>query len=232
MISDVFTFVTSAFYKNFFWAVSASFFWGILSILLSPCHLSSIPLIVGFMNKYDKLTTKQAFFISLIFSIGILITIALVGIITALSGRIAGDIGKNGYYIIAGIFILIGLYLMELINIPFFEFDGSLLNKFKKGLMASFILGIIFGVALGPCTFAYIAPLLAIVFNVSAKKFIFGIILLLVYAIGHCSVIVFAGTFTEVVRKYLNWNEKSKGIVITKKACGILIIISGIYLIF
>lgn len=31
-------------------AIAGSFIWGILSILLSPCHLSSIPLIVGFVN--------------------------------------------------------------------------------------------------------------------------------------------------------------------------------------
>ena len=230
MIADIFIFVSTSLSKSGFLSLFAAFLWGILSILLSPCHLSSIPLIVGFMNKYEKVSTRKAFYISFIFSIGILITIIAVGFITALTGRIAGDIGKTGNLIVAGIFVLIGLYLMEIIKLSDFSFGKSFFNRSGNGIFAAFLLGIIFGVALGPCTFAYLAPLLAVIFNVSTKKFLFGILLLIVYAIGHCSVIVFAGTFTEIVRKYLNWNEKSKGTLILKRICGSLIILSGLYI--
>jgi cytochrome c biogenesis protein CcdA len=41
----------------------------------------------------------------------------------------------------------------------------------RKGLLASFVLGLIFGVALGPCTFAYMAPMLAVTFKVAADQF-------------------------------------------------------------
>jgi cytochrome c-type biogenesis protein len=54
---------------------------------------------------------------------------------------------------------------------------------------------------------------------------------LLAYGIGYCTVLVLAGTFTEVVEHYLHWSEKSKGEVILKKACGILVILGGGYLI-
>jgi cytochrome c-type biogenesis protein len=70
------------------------------------------------------------------------------------------------------------------------------------------------------------------VFNVASTKLLFAVSLILAYAVGHCSVIVFAGTFTEVVQRYLNWNESSKGAVILKKACGVLVIAGGLYLIF
>ena len=30
----------------------------------------------------------------------------------------------------------------------------------------------------------------------------------------------------------MNWNEKSKGAVILKKVCGILVLLGGLYLIF
>ncbi len=56
--------------------------------------------------------------------------------------------------------------------------------------------------------------------------------LLLLYGIGHCSVIVLAGTFTEAVQHYMNWNEKSKGAVVVKKICGILVILGGVWLIY
>jgi len=45
-------------------------------------------------------------------------------------------------------------------------------------------------------------------------------------------IIVLAGTFAEIVQRYLNWNEKSKGTALVKKICGILVILGGIYLIW
>jgi cytochrome c-type biogenesis protein len=126
---------------------------------------------------------------------------------------------------------VIGLHLLEIIEIPFIGKTNQPVFR-KKGILAAFILGLIFGVALGPCTFAYMAPMLGIVFTVSATQFLFAFLLLLFYGIGHCSVIIFAGTFTEVIQRYLNWNKDSNGMLIVKKICGLLVILGGIYLIW
>ncbi|MFH1575990.1 MAG: cytochrome c biogenesis protein CcdA [Candidatus Margulisiibacteriota bacterium] len=211
-------------------AVLAAFIWGILSILLSPCHLASLPLIVGFVDGQGKITAWRAFLISLLFSTGILISIAVIGLITGLMGRILGDIGGWSNYFVGAVFIFVGLALLDIIPFPGFGL-GSQPSYQKKGALAAFILGLIFGVALGPCTFAYMAPILAAVFNLSAADLLFGLVLIAAYAVGHCSVIVLAGTSTEMVQHYLNWNERSKGTVIVKRICGILVILGGIYLI-
>ncbi len=213
-----------------FIALAASFIWGVLSILLSPCHLASIPLIVGFIDKQGKISTKRAFWISFLFAAGILITIGLVGAITAAAGRMMGDVGRYGNYIVAAIFFLVGLHLLDVIPMPFS--GPAQVGMKQKGLFAAFILGLIFGIALGPCTFAYMAPMLAVTFRVASSNITYGISLLVAYGIGHCSVIVFAGTFTELVQHYLNWNEKSKGAVILKKICGVLVLAAGLYLIY
>ncbi|MFC1692433.1 cytochrome c biogenesis CcdA family protein [Candidatus Latescibacterota bacterium] len=212
-------------------ALIGSFLWGILSIILSPCHLASIPLIVGFIDNQGRVSTRRAFIIASFFSIGILLTIAIIGVITGLFGRILGDIGSFGNYFVAVIFFLVGLYLLEIIPLPFLGQSGQPSLK-KKGLLAAFILGLIFGIALGPCTFAFMAPMLGIVFTVASTKLLFAISLILAYAFGHCSVIIFAGTFTGIIQNYLNWNERSKGAVILKKVCGILVLLGGIYLIY
>jgi cytochrome c-type biogenesis protein len=229
MFASLFSWLTNSLYSVPIVALSASFLWGILSVLLSPCHLASIPLIIGFIDDQGKISTKRAFLLSFLFSLGILITIGLIGVITSACGRMLGDVGSWGNYFVAVIFFLVGLHLLGVIPMPW---SGN--NKIgikKKGLIASFLLGLIFGIALGPCTFAYMAPMLGIAFSVSATKMWYGILLLFFYGIGHCSVIVFAGTFTEIVQKYLNWNKKSKGAVILKKICGVLVILGGIYLI-
>jgi len=74
--------------------------------------------------------------------------------------------------------------------------------------------------------------MLGIVFTVSTTQFLYGAALLFAYGIGHCSVIIFAGTFTEIIQNYLNWNESSRGVGVVKKICGALVILGGIYLIW
>ena len=231
MIVTVFEWLSNSIQSNLMIALTASLLWGMLSILLSPCHLASIPLIVAFIGEQGKMSTKRAFWLAVSFSLGILTTITAIGLITGLLGRMLGDIGSYGNYIVAIIFFIIGLHLLEIIQLPFLAKTNQPAFQ-KKGLLAAFGLGFIFGIALGPCTFAYMAPMLGIVFTVSATQFFYGVLLLLFYGIGHCSVIIFAGTFTEIVQKYLNWNEKSKGTVLIKKTCGILIILGGMYLIW
>lgn len=211
-------------------ALSAAFVWGILSILLSPCHLASIPLIVGFIDEQGRISTKRAFWISLLFATGILVTIAAIGGLTAAAGRIMGDLGPYANYFIALIFFIVGLHLLGVIPMPG-SGPGQVKLK-RRGALAAFILGLVFGIALGPCTFAYMAPLLGIVFKTGAEQPVYAGSLLLVYGIGHCSVIVLAGTFTEVVQHYLNWSDKSKGALVLKKICGLLVLLGGLYLIY
>jgi cytochrome c-type biogenesis protein len=230
MLEYLFTVLSSAVGGSPAIALSASFAWGVLSILLSPCHLSSIPLIVGFIDEQGRISTKRAFSIALLFSLGLMISIAVIGFITALAGRMIGDVGRYGNYFVAGIFFLVGLHLFDLIPMPW-SGPARIVMK-RRGLLAAFILGFVFGIALGPCTFAYMAPILSITFQLSASQMWYGVLLLLFYAVGHCSVIVFAGTFTEVVQRYLNWNENSKGLVIVKRVCGALVILGGFYLLY
>ena len=222
--------MTRAVESTWFVAIAASFVWGILSILLSPCHLASIPLIVGFIDEQGRISTKRAFWISTLFAVGILITIGAIGVVTAAAGRMMGDVGKYGNYFVAVIFFVVGLHLLGVIPTPW-SGQGQIGMK-RKGLLAALILGLVFGIALGPCTFAYMAPMLGVTFKLASTNLAYGILLLLVYGIGHCSVIVFAGTFTEVVQRYMNWNEKSKGAVILKKICGVLVLLGGLYLIY
>ena len=230
MIQELFTNLSRAIEGSPTVAITASVAWGILSILLSPCHLASIPLIIGFIDEQGSITTRRAFSISLLFSVGILITIGLIGVATALAGRMMGDVGKWGNYAVAVIFFIVGLHLLDIIPLKFA--GPGQVNMKRKGLLAALILGLIFGVALGPCTFAFMAPMLAITFKLSATNCLYGALLLFMYGVGHCSVIVLAGTSYEWIEHYLKWSEASKGAVRIKKVCGVLVILGGLWLIY
>lgn len=230
MLEGFFIFLTDAVSGTPGIAIGASFIWGVLSLILSPCHLSSIPLIVGFIDEQGRISTKRAFLIALLFSAGLMVSIAVIGLFTALAGRMMGDVGIYGNYFVAGVFFLVGLHLLDIIPMSW-SGPGNIGIK-RKGMLASFILGLIFGIALGPCTFAYMAPMLSITFQLAGTQIWYGIMLLLSYAVGHCSIIVIAGTFTELVQQYLNWNEQSRGPVLIRKICGILVMIGGFYMIY
>ena len=229
-MTELFTYLTHAVEGNVAIAITAAFLWGILSIVLSPCHLASIPLIVGFIDQQGRMSTKRAFVISSLFAAGILVTIAAVGAITAAAGRMMGDVGRYGSYFVAVIFMLVGLHLLDVIPLPF-SGPGQV-NMKRRGLWAALILGLVFGIALGPCTFAYMAPVLAVTFKTGSSSPVYAGLLLLAYGVGHCGVIVAAGTSSELVQKYLNWNEKSRGTLIVKRVCGALVIVGGLYLLY
>jgi cytochrome c-type biogenesis protein len=229
-MEQLFTTLTHAVESTWAIALGAAFVWGILSILLSPCHLASIPLIVGFVDGQGRISTKRAFIISILFSVGILFTIGVIGVFTAALGRMMGDIGRYGNYFVALVFFAVGLNLLGVIPMPWSAPDKVGLKR--KGMLAAFILGLVFGIALGPCTFAFMAPMLGVTFKLAATNLLYGVFLLVVYGLGHCSVIVLAGTCTGLVQRYMNWNEKSRGAIILKKICGVLVLLGGLYLIY
>ena len=211
-------------------ALGAAAGWGVLSNLLSPCHLASIPLIVGFIDSQGRMSTARAFLVSLLFASGILVTIGLIGVATAAAGRMMGDVGRYGNYFVAVIFFVVGLHLIGVIPMPW-SGPGQVGMK-RRGLLAALVLGLVFGVALGPCTFAFMAPVLGVAFRTGAEHPLYAAALLLAYGVGHCSVIVAAGTSTEGVQRFLNWNETSKGVAWVKRVCGILVIFGGLWMIY
>ena len=230
MILDLFTGLSSMLSSSPGIALAGAFFWGIASILLSPCHLASIPLVVGYIDSQRDMRTSRAALISTFFSMGILITIVLIGILTGFFGRMMGDIGQYGNVIVAIIMVCMGLYLLGIIPVPFLDNGISQPGMKKRGLFGAFFLGLFFGLALGPCTFAYMAPVLGVAFTVASVNLLYAVSLVMAYAAGHCMVIILAGTFTGLVQHILEWNEDSKGAVILKKICGILVVIAGIYM--
>jgi cytochrome c-type biogenesis protein len=229
-MGELFATLTDAVHASAPIAMGAAFVWGVLSILLSPCHLASIPLVVAYISRQGADTGKRAFTYAVVFAVGILVTIAIIGAITAALGRMLGDVGRYVNYALALIFLLLGLHFLGVIPMPWSGSGPA--GPRKKGMLGAFILGLIFGIGVGPCTFAYMAPMLGVTLKVAASNWFYGVALLLLYGIGHCSVIVLAGTSAQLVQRYLNWQEGSRGAVLLRQACGVLVILGGAYLIY
>ena len=211
-----------------YFAAIGCFVWGMISVLLSPCHLASIPLIVGYVGGQKKMVhPRQAGLYSVLFTAGLFLTIALIGIICALLGRMLGDVG-NYWQILIGI-ILIWVAL-GMLGVEKCSMSGSLLYKLNlKGLFGAFVLGLAYGVLSGSCTFGFIAPILAII--TVQEKVITGILYIILFATGHCLPIVIAGSSTAVVKKLLEnstWNGAGHWF---RKLAGSTIALLGVYFI-
>ena len=201
-------------------AALGCFLWGMISVAFSPCHLASIPLIVAYVGGQEQtVEIRQAGYYSFAFSSGLFITIALVGIICAILGRMLGDVG-NYWHILVGLVLLwvaLGMFGVEKCSM-----SGSLLYRLNlKGIFGAFALGLAYGVLSGSCTFGFIAPILAII--TVQQKVATGILFILLFAIGHCLPIVIAGSSTAAVRRVLenkawqgagNWFRKGAGVFI------------------
>jgi cytochrome c-type biogenesis protein len=122
-----------------------------------------------------------------------------------------------------------GLYLMDVIALPSFGLD--LRPTRSRGFGAAFTLGLLFGVALGPCTFAFMAPVIGVVFHTATTDIRLGLILFAAFAVGHCGVIAGAGSLATTVQRYLKWTGHSRATVWLRRVCGFLVVLGGIYLI-
>ena len=211
-------------------ALSASLGWGILSVILSPCHLASIPLIVGIMSEQTGMTVGRAFRTALLFSLGVLSSIALIGAITAALGRMLGNIGGWVNYLVAAVFFIMGLHLLDVIPLPIGGPAG--MPTARRGYLAALGIGFVYGVALGPCTFAYMAPVLAVAFKAGATAPLFAAGLFTAFGLGHCTVITAAGTSVKRVQDYLKWSEDSRAMLIGRRACGVLVLAGGLYFLY
>jgi cytochrome c-type biogenesis protein len=209
-------------------AAVGCFAWGMISVLFSPCHLASIPLIVAYVGGQEQaVNPKQAGIYSSFFTLGLFISIALIGVVCTLLGRMLGNVG-NFWQILVGV-VLIWVAL-GMLGVEKCSMSGSLLYRLNlKGLSGAFVLGLAYGILSGSCTFGFIAPILAII--TIQKQIATGIFYILLCAVGDCRPIVVAGSSTAAVRKLMGkraWRDTGNWF---RCAAGIVIILMGVYFI-
>ena len=209
-------------------AALGCFAWGMISVLFSPCHLASIPLIVAYVGGQQKaVNPKEAGVYSAAFTLGLFITIALIGIICALLGRMLGDVGDYWQVLIGAVLIWVALGML---GIEKCSMSGSLLDRLNfKGIFGAFGLGLGYGILSGSCTFGFIAPILALI--TVQQKVATGILFILLFAIGHCLPIVVAGSSTAAVRRLIENRTWQGAGGWFRKGVGVMISLLGLYFI-
>ncbi len=204
-------------------AFGVVFLAGVLSSA-SPCVHATIPLVVGFVGGYSEGDRWKAFRYSLAFILGLSLTFTAFGAAAGLLGTMFGTLG--GWWLVAAgaVAIVMGLQLVGL-----YEIQLPISREYKPkrgGLIGAFILGLFFGVVSSPCA----TPALVVILTFVATKgqVLYGVALLFTYAVGHCLLMLVAGTFTGFVEAFIKtrgvvnfsvWAKRLSGGVITAVGC-------------
>ena len=207
-------------------AAFGCFAWGMISVVFSPCHLASIPLIVAYVGGQKKiLSPREAGIYSALFTLGLFVTIAIIGTACALLGRMLGDVGPYWQVLVGGMLIWVALGMF---GVGACSSSGTLIYRLNlTGKSGAWALGLLYGILSGSCTFGFIAPILAVI-TVQARLAT-GLLFILLFAAGHCLPIAVAGSSAAAVRKVLEnslWQEAGTWF---RRTAGVFICLLGVY---
>jgi cytochrome c-type biogenesis protein len=207
-------------------ALPGAFLWGMVSVLLSPCHIASIPLLIAYVagQKIIPLPRQAARF-AVLFAVGIFITIMVVGLVCTAAGRMLGDVGPWWQ---SAVGVLLLWVAWTLFNPPQCSATGKAMDRFQmQGPWGAFVLGLGYGFLSGVCTFGFIAPILGVI--TLQEEILTGVAMLGLFGIGHCLPLVICGMFSARTMELLHSHAGRKIVQGMRKMAAMVILVLGIY---
>ena len=194
----------------------------------TPCSLSSIRLVVGSVGGVGPRDTKRSLFLSLTFAAGAAVTFTTLGVVASIAGRLMGTSASWWYILLGVLMVLMAMQIWEIFEIiP----SSYLISKnTKRGFVGAFLAGILGGIFSSPCSTPVLITLLAIV--AGKGSIVWGILLLLLYSIGHGILAIIAGTSIGWVQKLSVSEKYSKISTVIKIIMGIFILLIGLYMFY
>jgi len=195
---------------------------------VTPCALTSVPLVIGYVGGTGNNDPKRAFKLSLTFAFGMAVTFTVLGTLAALLGKLMGTSSPWWYIALGVLMLLMALQTFEIYN--FIPSTYLVSKNTKKGYIGAFIAGVLGGIFSSPCA----TPVLVVLLGIVARSgnIAWGVLLLLLYSIGHSILVLIAGTTIGFVKK-LTANKKYGAFsVILKYVMGTAILFIGFYMFY
>lgn len=194
----------------------------------TPCSLSSVPLIVGYVGGTKNTDTKRAFKLSVTFALGMAVAFTILATVASILGRLMQGAGSWWFIVLGILMILMALQTWEIYDfIPSTYLTGK---NTKKGYMGAFIAGILGGIFSSPCATPVLVVLLAIV--ASEGSVIWGVFLLLLYSLGHSVLVIIAGTSIGFVQKLTSNDKYGTASKYLKIVMGCIILLIALYMFY
>lgn len=198
---------------------------------LTPCVYPMIPVTVAFIGGNAAGGNRgRGFLLSISYVLGLALSYAALGAVAAIMGKMFGSWAASPivYIVMAVIFVLFGLSMMDMFMIPIPAFITSLAPKRKgSGALGAFSVGAVSAFVAAPCTAPIVLAILTLVAN--GQNIFYGFSLLFTFALGMGLLLVLVGTFAGALAnlpKSGAWMEK------VKKGFGVMMILVAMYFVF
>ncbi len=163
---------------------------------------------------------------SAVFSLGTAVTFVSLGVIATSAGRLMGTSSTVWYLLLGILMVLMALQTWEIYN--FIPSINLLAKNKKRGFIGAFLAGILGGIFSSPCSTPVLIAMLAIV--AGEGNLVWGIILMLLYSIGHSTLVMVAGTSVGFIQKINSNDNYKKTTSILKIIIGVVILLIGLYM--
>jgi len=205
----------------------ASFLGGLISSV-SPCSLSMLPLIIGYIGGYSDEKPLKTLLQMIFFVIGASIVFSIIGIICALTGKIF--VGSPYFaLVVASIILIMGLNILGILDFQLPVLIKEIpKNNFNNEFLYPILLGAVFALIGTPCSTPILASIMA--FATMGAKISYAVVMLFLFSIGQGLILILAGFITS---KLKNSGEKFYQISeIIMKISGVLLILVALYIYF
>jgi cytochrome c-type biogenesis protein len=194
----------------------------------TPCSLSSVPLVVGYVGGYAGNDTRRAFRFSLVFCLGMAVTFTALGTIASILGKLMQGTGSWWFIVLGILMALMALQTWEIIQI--IPQSSAMSKNPKKGYLGALLAGALGGLFASPCATPVLVVLLAIVAQKSSL--LWGVSLLLLYSIGHSILLLAAGTSIGFVNQVSSSERYGSITRIVKLVLGSMILLLAFYMFY
>jgi len=215
--------------------ILSAFILGLMTAI-SPCPLATNITATAFISK--NISSKQKVFLSgILYSIGRGFSYTALGLILyfgASKFHVARFFNQNGEKFLGPLLILIGLIMLNIIKLNYLgksNFQEKLSEKFEdKGLLGSFLIGVVFALAFCPYSGALFFGMLIPMTMASAD----GLYLPIVFAFGTgLPVILFTYLLAFTAGKIgVFYNRITKIERVMRTVAGVVFIMTGLYYVF
>ncbi|MFA9466670.1 MAG: cytochrome c biogenesis protein CcdA [Velocimicrobium sp.] len=132
--------------------------------------------------------------------------------------------------LVAGIFTSVTPCSLSTIPLVIGVVGGTGQKDTKKGYVGALLAGILGGIFSSPCSTPVLIALLAIV--ACKGSILWGVLLLLLYSIGHAVLVVIAGTSIGFVKKLTSSEKYGRFSAVLKIAMGCVILVIAFYMFY
>lgn len=216
--------------SNIYLAIPVAFAAGVISAF-SPCILTTLPLVIGYMGNSKIQNKKRGLGYSLVFTAGLSATFVILGIATALLGRVFAAYNRYIYIALSMIMIASALNLLGVIGKKAEENSCSIEEKPPvKGLLGIFSLGLFGGFVSSPCATPVLAAILS--FVAGTGNIAMGTGMLLAYSLGHSLLVIIAGVSVTSLNAIVSNPKYLKAGAYMRNALAVFILFAGFYLFY